>query len=67
MVVDVAQLETVAGVGDALEQLVRKRVVLGLRWDVLAANCCWENAVLWNKFVEGHLPASMSVRNAQTT
>ena len=59
--VDVADLETISGIGDALEKLVRKRVVHGLRWDVLAANCCWENAVLWNKFVEGHLPASQAV------
>ena len=59
--VEVEDLETISTVKEALEKLVRKRVVHGLKWDVLAANCCWENAVLWNKFVEGHLPASLNV------
>ena len=59
--VKVDDLEAVSTVDEALEKLVRKRVVHALRPDVLAANCCWENAVLWNKFVEGHLPASPDV------
>ena len=61
--VKVEDLEAISTVDEALEKLVRKRIVHALRPDVLAANCCWENAVLWNKFVEGHLPASPDVSN----
>jgi len=56
--VDASDLETISTASEALDKLVAKRIVHNLKWDVLAANCCWENAVLWNKFVEGHLPAS---------
>lgn len=61
------------GVGDyddvltakaTLSRIVRPRLVNSLKWDVLAANCCWEFAVLWNKFVDGQLSQPPEILHA---